>query len=106
MRWSNSVGHNRGRHGTKYANSTGVGDNRPTKTINASDCMCSYIDGSIKISARTRFGGGVRDGERHDRSSLFTRIRSPPNSQEKFPSPYRFSRIFPIISNIKIPASS
>lgn len=54
-----SVGHNRpdSRHGTKYANSTDVG-NGPTKTINASDCMCSYIDGSIKISAWTRFESG------------------------------------------------
>lgn len=59
-----SVGHNRAdsRHGTKYANSTDVG-NGPAKTINATDCMCSYIDGSIKISARTRVESGGRDGE-------------------------------------------
>lgn len=41
------------RPGTKYANSADVGAG-PTKTINANDCMCSYIDGFIKISMRTR----------------------------------------------------
>lgn len=50
-----SVGHNRpdSRPGTKYANSADVGAGL-TKTINANDCMCSYIDGFIKISIRTR----------------------------------------------------
>lgn len=40
------------RPGTKYANSADVGAG-PTKTINANDCMCSYIDGFIKISMQT-----------------------------------------------------
>jgi len=50
-----SVGHNRpdSRPGTKYANLADVGAGL-TKTINANDCMCSYIDGFIKISIRTR----------------------------------------------------
>lgn len=53
-----SVGHNRpdSPPGTKYANSADVGAG-PTKTINANDCMCSYIDGFIKISMRTRARG-------------------------------------------------
>ncbi|TGZ50176.1 CUG-BP-and ETR-3-like factor 3, partial [Temnothorax longispinosus] len=64
-----SVGHNRpdSRPATKYANSADVGAGL-TKTINANDCMCSYIDGFIKISIRTgarierdRENGG-RDG--------------------------------------------
>lgn len=61
-----SVGHNRpdSQPGTKYANSADVGAG-PTKTINANDCMCSYIDGFIKISMRTRArieGGDWRSG--------------------------------------------
>lgn len=63
-----SVGHNRpdSRSDTKYANSADVGAGL-TKTINANDCMCSYIDGFIKISIRTRArierdGNGGRDG--------------------------------------------
>lgn len=98
-----SVGHNRAdsRHGTKYANSTDVG-NGPAKTINATDCMCSYIDGSIKISARTRVESGGRDGEAKRKEerrnatwcewlryfdvrlfhTLFMRIHFPPNSPE------------------------
>lgn len=60
-----SVGHNRAdsRHGAKYANSTDVG-NGAAKTINATDCMCSYIDGSVKISARTRIWWGETERQR------------------------------------------
>lgn len=34
------------------------------KTINATDCMCSYIDGSVKISARTRIWWGETERQR------------------------------------------
>lgn len=86
-----SVGHNRAdsRHGTKYANSTDVG-NGPTKTINATDCMCSYIDGSIKISASSPMGGKGREEW----------LRFPSNPRE-IPSSHQFSRNISCCSNIE-----
>ena len=71
-----SVEHNRpdSRPGTKYANLADVGAGL-TKTINANDCMCSYIDGFIKISIRTR-----ARIERDDNSG-----RNGPKRKEKTP---------------------
>lgn len=98
-----SVGHNRAdsRHGTKYANSTDVG-NGPAKTINATDCMCSYIDGSIKISARTRveFGGETerQKGRKKDETprgasgSVISRRTTIPYAFYADSSPTEFAR--------------
>lgn len=69
-----SVGHNRPDRSARYkickfARRRGRLSPPPsTKTINANDCMCSYIDGFIKISMRTR--AGARTEEREWRSKL------------------------------------